>query len=299
MSSKNFMAYGDAETVLTGFSNEIKDNDRKVYRAMDFNGVHNLAKLQFDGGYDESMKNITYTYNNGEVTLSAGTASGQSYSFPALSTAGFELEADRNYILTGVPANPPEGVSLLLRYNNGSNVIVAKDEGEGATFNFTSAMKAASDGYHLMINVTASTVIPAGGIVIKPMIRYAEDNNATFEKHVPNNRELSSGKADKVASATSDNFAKLDANGNLADSGYSANSFMRNVYLEQTATLSTSTTTTVTFTDSSITTTSVIDLAVSEWGLTPDDVTVTTGVCTVTMPIVDSAHSVTVRIYVR
>lgn len=108
-----------------------------------------------------------------------------------------------------------------------------------------------------------------------------------------------SGKADKVTNATSDNFAKLDANGNLADSGYSANSFMRNIYLEQTVTLSTSAATTVTFTDSSITTTSVIDLAVSEWGLTPDDVTVTTGVCTVVMPKADSAHSVTVRIYVR
>ena len=108
-----------------------------------------------------------------------------------------------------------------------------------------------------------------------------------------------SGKADKVINATSDNFAKLDANGNLADSGYSANSFMRNIYLEQTVTLSTSAATTVTFSDSSITTTSVIDLAVSEWGLTPDDVTVIEGVCTVTMPKVDSAHSVTVRIYVR
>ena len=108
-----------------------------------------------------------------------------------------------------------------------------------------------------------------------------------------------SGKADKVTNATSDNFAKLDANGNLADSGYSANSFMRNIYLEQTVTLSTSAATTVTFSDSSITTTSVIDLAVSEWGLTPDDVTVITGVCTVVMPKVDSAHSVIVRIYVR
>ena len=84
MSSKNFMAYGDAETVLTGFANEIKDNDRKVYSAMAFNGVKNLAKLQYDGGYNTSIGSITHTYNNGEVTLSAGTASAQSYSFPAM-----------------------------------------------------------------------------------------------------------------------------------------------------------------------------------------------------------------------
>ena len=71
------------------------------------------------------------------------------------------------------------------------------------------------------------------------------------------------------------------------------------VYFDQTATLSTSTTTTVTFTESEITTSSVIDIAVSEWGLTPEDVTVTTGVCTVTMPKVSTARSITVRIYVR
>lgn len=70
-------------------------------------------------------------------------------------------------------------------------------------------------------------------------------------------------------------------------------------YFEQSATLSTSTTTTVTFTESEITTSSVIDIAVSEWGLTPEDVTVTTGVCTVTMPKVSTARSITVRIYVR
>lgn len=71
------------------------------------------------------------------------------------------------------------------------------------------------------------------------------------------------------------------------------------VYFDQTVTLSTSTTTTVTFTESEITTSSVIDIAVSEWGLTPEDVTVTTGVCTVTMPKVSTARSITVRIYVR
>jgi hypothetical protein len=71
------------------------------------------------------------------------------------------------------------------------------------------------------------------------------------------------------------------------------------VYFDQTVTLSTSGTTTVTFTDSSILATSVIDLAVSVWGLTPEDVTVSTGVCTVVMPKVSTAQTIAVRIYVR
>ena len=108
-----------------------------------------------------------------------------------------------------------------------------------------------------------------------------------------------SGKADKVSNATADNFAKLDSSGNLADSGYSASSFLRDVHFDQTASLSTSTETVVTFTDSAITVNSLIDVAVSEWGLVPVNVAVVAGSCTVTMPIVETAHSVTVRIYVR
>ena len=77
------------------------------------------------------------------------------------------------------------------------------------------------------------------------------------------------------------------------------NGKMNNTYLEESVTLSTSATTTVTFTDSSILATSVIDIAVGVWGLTPEDVTVSTGVCTVVMPKVSTAQTIAVRIYVR
>lgn len=70
-------------------------------------------------------------------------------------------------------------------------------------------------------------------------------------------------------------------------------------YFEQTVTLSTSQTTTVTFTDESITTNSVVDPAISVWGIFPEDVTVSNGTCTVVMPKVSSAQTITVRIYVR
>lgn len=68
---------------------------------------------------------------------------------------------------------------------------------------------------------------------------------------------------------------------------------------EQTVTLSTSATSTVTFTRDDITTASVVEVGVSEWGLVPEDVVCSAGSCTVTLPKVSSAHSVTVRLYVR
>ncbi len=70
-------------------------------------------------------------------------------------------------------------------------------------------------------------------------------------------------------------------------------------YLEQTVTLSTSSSTTVTFTDSSITASSFIEYACSQWDLVPESITGAAGSCTIVLPTVESAQSVTVRIYVR
>lgn len=70
-------------------------------------------------------------------------------------------------------------------------------------------------------------------------------------------------------------------------------------YLEQTVTLSTSASTTVTFTDAKITASSFIEYACSQWDLVPESITGAAGSCTIVLPKVDSAQSVTVRIYVR
>lgn len=70
--------------------------------------------------------------------------------------------------------------------------------------------------------------------------------------------------------------------------------------LEQTnISLSTSTTTTVTFTNANITANSFIEYGCSQWNLVPDDIVTSTGSCVITLPKVDTATTVTVRIYVR
>lgn len=71
-------------------------------------------------------------------------------------------------------------------------------------------------------------------------------------------------------------------------------------YLENNSiTLSTSQTTTVTFTNAAITTNSVIDYYCTQWDLVPDDITVSTGSCVITLPKVDTAVTVGVRIYLK
>lgn len=70
-------------------------------------------------------------------------------------------------------------------------------------------------------------------------------------------------------------------------------------YCEATVTTSTSSDVTATFYNVGITTDSEIEVGTSGWGIVPSDVTVTAGVCTVTIPKADSAQSITVRVYVR
>ena len=71
--------------------------------------------------------------------------------------------------------------------------------------------------------------------------------------------------------------------------------------MEQSVTLSTSATTDVTFTNAILTANSVIDVGTSKWGVFPTnvDAETTVGTCVVTMPKVDTAVTVTVRIYVK
>lgn len=117
------------------------------------------------------------------------------------------------------------------------------------------------------------------------------DNNST------NIFEVGIGTANNAKA----NGLELDSSGNLKVAGTitDGNGNVLNQYFETTVTLSTSAQTTATFTDAVFTTTTCVDVAVSEWGLVPDDVTVTTGSCTVTFPSVDTARTVSVRVYVR
>lgn len=69
-------------------------------------------------------------------------------------------------------------------------------------------------------------------------------------------------------------------------------------YLEQTVTLSTSAETTVTFTDSRFTANSCVEPA-TPWGIVPTNVVTANGSCTVTLPKVDSAQTISVRVYLR
>lgn len=66
--------------------------------------------------------------------------------------------------------------------------------------------------------------LPSGGIPSTDMSQAVQDSLALADSAIQEHQDIT-GKADKVASATNGNFAGLDANGNLTDSGSKASDF--------------------------------------------------------------------------
>ena len=163
------------------------DKNTGAIKALTLATGKNLAKMKYYDGTTESMGGgLTATYNSdGTITISEGTASAQAYIFPASHGDGqLNLIGNKGFILSGVPSTAPGGVTLRLRYNNGSNVNVIFCDNTGEQkFYFTEDMAQASGGYHLMINIAKNTVIPEGGVTISPMVRYVEIDDGTFEKY--------------------------------------------------------------------------------------------------------------------
>ena len=70
-------------------------------------------------------------------------------------------------------------------------------------------------------------------------------------------------------------------------------------YMQQDVLLSTSDVTIATFTNNDIEADSDIEVSVSDWNCVPENVSVAAGTCAVTLPKVDTAATVRVRIYIR
>ena len=209
----------------------------------------------------KTTNGITFTDNQDGTITANGTATADAYY--TLQT-GFDGNKFNGNILSGCPSgggNTTYHVYLCITVDPFTHY--ADDYGNGAYINCPSTVNC-----QIVIRIRSGQTV--SNLVFKPMIRLASDADNTYVPYAMTNKQLT----DKVVS--------LDT------------------YLENSSvTLSTSDTTTVTFTSALITANSVIDYACTVWDLVPDDITATTGSCTITLPKVDSAMTVGVRIYIR
>lgn len=95
-----------------------------------------------------------------------------------------------------------------------------------------------------------------------------------------------------TASASATSKQRVEVNGSYYDVDGSK-------YMEYSQTLSTSADTVYTFSNADILTTSAIDVYTDIWGVNPSDVSVSSGVCSVTFPKQDTAQTMTCRIYIK
>ena len=210
MSVKNFVSYGDAETIFTEFASEIKSNRKKIndvsYEYYIRNGQKNLAPMNQPSS---SMWGVSFT-NNGDGTYTVNGTNSRSdsaYAFPMIVNPGYFKPG--RYTLSGIPSGTAN-VFLTFRYNTGSgNVNVARISGETPTitFDLTSAqVAAATSSFNFLLSVSGNAVID--NVIISPMLVYEEvgEIDSSFEKYHKTNKELEVSKADQAEVNTINNL---------------------------------------------------------------------------------------------
>ena len=286
--------------------------------------------------YYEPLKDIVFPRSEQKIlgssnmakqpTIASNTVSGVTFvNTNGVVVANNQATADANfgwdighlpigrYKFVGCPADG-SATKYCLRLGIGDTAsdwgtYVNADYGSGFVFDVTNESKYYSiccrvfNGYNAS-NVTFKPMItPNLDATYSDYVTYASTNRMLTE----NSYSTSDTAETTIADADYFPFYDTSATGKRKTLWSTIKSVLKtyfdslyNKYLENSSVvLSTSTTTDVTFTDASITANSVIDFACTVYDLVPDNMTATTGSCTVTLPKVDSAMTVGVRLYIR
>lgn len=192
---ENFVTKGEISSLAKAFkSGEVTGNTVKLYTSEDKSGT---PAFSFDFPA-ELFLDQTKTKFVGEFTFDADTYAGAT---------------DPNL----------EGKPVM--------VLAVKGESDTITYSFLN-MASLVDTYAAKVGDGTATVTVNGYEISVDVNVSTEADNALVKKadglYVPKAEVVDiSGKTDKVRDATAGNFAGLDANGNLTDSGKSANDFSK------------------------------------------------------------------------
>lgn len=318
----NLLSLGKKIASAINYTSELKTTDKTLTGAINekvgwvenaFLGAKNLNSTPYYHSSGRVNNYVTWTVNDDGSITANGTASGGNSTFACHSRivgyANSLILPNGEYIINGCASG---GGSNKYRIEvaitkNGSYSTLALDTGEGASFTVNG-----DDNYNdkaqIQIVCTVYNGVTASNLVFKPMIRLANDTDATWKPYAPTNRELQLTKPNPEAIATVEysptraNHSQGDLimyNGNLykclsaITSGSTltvgTNIQATNVTSEMgsagwtdvTGTL-TGGTTSITLSDASITTSSTIDVYTDIFGVNPTSVSVVTGSVTLT-----------------
>ena len=214
MSEKNFVAYGDAESILTGYANRIKQSPTTfVGTQAQWNALSSSQKAEYElvditddslspsGHVDwESFgelgavnlfdftinstvaKGITFVQNSdGTVTVSGSNTQGSGVGI----LTKVQMLKKGTYILSGCPSITNGVLSLQLSDEPTLIGLIAEAKnGQEVTFTLASDTNVKIQYY---ANAIASIT---GSVTIKPMLRLATDSDSTYQPYAMTNKEL-------------------------------------------------------------------------------------------------------------
>lgn len=214
MSEKNFMAYGDAESIFTGYANRIKKSPttfvgtRAQWDALSLSqkAEYTLVditddSLSFSGHVDwesngeigaknllenekstQTISGVTFTVNSDGSVIADGTATDIIW-FQI--NNGFKLN-DVEYTLTGCPIGGGENTyEVQIRSTESSSSLwqFIVDRGDGAT-----GLCSSSRTYIAFIGIKSGVTVT--NLLFKPMLRLATDPDNTYQPYAMTNKEL-------------------------------------------------------------------------------------------------------------
>jgi len=214
MSEKNFVAYGDAESILTGYANRIKQSPTTfVGTQAQWNALSSSQKAEYElvditddslspsGHVDwESFgelgavnlfdftinstvaKGITFVQNSdGTVTVSGSNTQGSGVGI----LTKVQMLKKGTYILSGCPSITNGVLSLQLSDEPTLIGLIAEAKnGQEVTFTLASDTNVKIQYY---ANAIASIT---GSVTIKPMLRLATDSDSTYQPYAMTNKQI-------------------------------------------------------------------------------------------------------------
>ncbi|MEE3484611.1 MAG: hypothetical protein VZQ98_09860 [Bacteroidales bacterium] len=214
MSEKNFVAYGDAESILTGYANRIKqspttfvgtqaqwdalsssqkaeyelvditDDSLSPSGHVDWESFGELGAVNlFDFTINSTVaKGITFVQNSdGTVTVSGSNTQGSGVGI----LTKVQMLKKGTYILSGCPSITNGVLSLQLSDEPTLIGLIAEAKnGQEVTFTLASDTNVKIQYY---ANAIASIT---GSVTIKPMLRLATDSDSTYQPYAMTNKQI-------------------------------------------------------------------------------------------------------------
>ena len=220
MSEKNFVAYGDAESILTGYANRIKQSPTTfVGTQAQWNALSSSQKAEYelvditDDEFSPSsfvdwesygklgaknvcpicvgtttLNGVTFTVNSDGTISATGTATEFTAFDIATTDMGYVLE-DGNYILSdGLEEHSTDQYSTITIVDQ--NDVIHYDYANTKDVDNDAFTIANSNIKKMYIAICIGDGYTVSNLVFKPMIRLATDSNEIYQPYAMTNKEL-------------------------------------------------------------------------------------------------------------